>query len=75
MVIASLFVVSCSDGASECDGVIMVGNKPYKYVIGYIDGCEFRMVVPADSSVSIVPDNITYMYNNNKQQKTIIYIR
>jgi hypothetical protein len=72
-VIAMFLLTSCSDSVSKYNGIIMIGKKPYKLVKIQLDGAFVRMIVPADSSISIVPDNVTYKVSNDKA-KTIIYV-
>lgn len=71
--ISSLFMASCDDYAKRREGTIMVGDKPYKYITGQIDGSEFRLLVPADSSVRIIPEQVTYQ--SGKTTQTVIFIK
>jgi hypothetical protein len=67
--ISSLFMASCHDHVSKYDGIIMVGNKPYKLVKVFLDGAVVRIIIPADS---IVPSNVTY--DVQKSTETILYV-
>jgi hypothetical protein len=71
-----LLLTSCGDSVSKYNGIIMIGKKPYKLVKVQLDGVYVRMIVPADSSISIVPDNVTYQVRNGKhtETETIIYV-
>jgi len=71
--ISSLLMASCSDYAERRDGIIMVGNKPYKLIVGQLDNSYFKMIVPVDSTVTIVPENITY--KSGKTEETVIYVK
>ena len=79
--ISSLLMASCdgintnanTDYIKRKNGIIMVGNKPYKLIVGELDYCYFKMIVPADSSVSIIPANTTYQ--NGKQTESVLYVR
>jgi hypothetical protein len=51
----------------------MVGNKPYKLISGTLDGSYFKIIVPADSSVSIIADNVTY--TSGKKEETVLYVK
>jgi hypothetical protein len=70
--ISSLFMASCNDYVSKYDGIIMVGNKPYKLVKVFLDGAVVKIIIPADSSISIVPSNVTY--DVQKSTETILYV-
>ena len=67
-----LLLTSCGDFVSKYDGIIMIGKKPYKLVRIQLDGALVKIIVPADSSISIVPDNVTY--DVQKSTETIIYV-
>lgn len=67
-----LLLTSCTDFVSKYDGIIMIGKKPYKLVKIQLDGALVRIIVPADSSISIVPNNVTY--DVQKSTETIIYV-
>jgi hypothetical protein len=56
----SLTMISCSDGAERVKGLVMIGNKPYKMVYITLDGSQIKTLIPADSSVSVIPANATY---------------
>lgn len=70
---SSMFLASCDDYVSRKRGVIMVGNKPYKLISGTLDGSYFKIIVPADSSVSIIADNVTY--TSGKKEETVLYVK
>lgn len=52
---------------------IMVGNKKYKVIDARIGYGEFILVVPIDSSVSFIPESVTYP--KNKSQETTIFVK
>jgi len=71
--IATFLLASCNDFAHKKSGLVMIGNKPFKLVVCQLDGSYFKVLVPADSSVSIIPDNTTY--TNGKSTETTILIK
>lgn len=68
----SLTMISCGNGAERVKGLVMIGNKPYKMVYITLDGTQVKTLIPADSSVSVIPDNATYQ--EGKQTTTTIVV-
>ncbi len=69
----SLLMVSCNNYADRREGTIMVGNKPYKLIVCKLNGSYFKMVVPVDSTVTLIPENITY--RQGKTTTTVIFVK
>jgi len=53
----SIGLISCS---GDTDNILMVGNKGFKLRSLTLNGIYIHVLVPADSSVSIIPGNIAY---------------
>ena len=64
---------SPDNSVSRVKGVVMIGNKPYKLVYIELDNTWVKCVVPADSSVSIIPTNANY--TSGKTQETTIVVQ
>lgn len=72
--ISSLLMASCDyTGVEKAEGKIMVGNKPYKMVDITLHGHYVRVLVPADSSVTVIPANATFQ--NGKNSESVIYVQ
>ena len=71
--ISSLFMASCDDYAKRKEGTIMVGNKPYKLIVCKLNGSYFKMVVPVDTTVTLIPENITY--RQGETTTTVIFVK
>ena len=59
----SIGLTSCSENeiyTRDTDNILMVGNKGFKLRTLTINGIYIHVLVPADSSVSIIPGNITH---------------
>lgn len=76
IIATGMFLTSCSNGnnnyASPIDGVLLVGNKPYKIVRVCLNGNYITTMVPADSSVSVIP--ITTQYSAGKTNVSVIQV-
>lgn len=54
------------------NGIVLIGNKPYKLVLIELDDSYVKCLVPADSSITIIPNNATY--TSGKTQTTTLYV-
>lgn len=74
-IIIFIFLTSCGSDNSYYtqNGLIMIGTKKFKVVHVKLDGSWVTTIIPADSSISIIPDNVTYQ--NGKTTTTTVIVQ